>query len=231
MSYTDMCHDVLHFMNQNNLKRVILIGHSMGGKVAKSLALSYPHRTSGLVVLDIAPVKYTEGDVAWKGVKGIIDTLVGIDIDNEGMTKRDIDESLRLVIEDPALRAFVLTNLEEDRKNKMMRWKINIQSISSQLDVIAGFDVLKAEMGGVSSQDDDNPTQAERQLKQQQPIYQGDTFFINGGTSTFVKGSHMKIISEYFPNYMLTTIRGSGHWVHAEAPDNTLALLKRYLDR
>jgi hypothetical protein len=29
----------------------------------------------------------------------------------------------------------------------------------------------------------------------------------------------------------LTTIRGAGHWVHAEAPDDTLALLKRFLDR
>jgi pimeloyl-ACP methyl ester carboxylesterase len=29
----------------------------------------------------------------------------------------------------------------------------------------------------------------------------------------------------------LTTIRGAGHWVHAEAPDDTIALLKRYLDR
>jgi len=41
----------------------------------------------------------------------------------------------------------------------------------------------------------------------------------------------MPVIAEYFPNYMLTTIRGAGHWVHAEAPDDTLALLKRYLDR
>lgn len=214
MSYTDMCHDVLAFMDKMNLQNAVLIGHSMGGKVAKSLALSHPQRISGLVVLDIAPVRYTEKDVAWKAVKGIIDSLKHVTIDEPGMTKRTIDQNLRSTVEDPALRAFVLTNLDEDREEKIMRWKININSISSQLDVIAGFDVNQNELnGGDGSR------------------YEGDTFFINGGTSSFVKGSHMSLISEYFPNYMLTTIRGSGHWVHAEAPDDTLALLKRYLDR
>lgn len=61
--------------------------------------------------------------------------------------------------------------------------------------------------------------------------YHGDVFFIHGGASRFVKMSHLPTIASYFPNHMLTTIRGSGHWVHAEAPDDTIALLKRYLDR
>jgi pimeloyl-ACP methyl ester carboxylesterase len=41
----------------------------------------------------------------------------------------------------------------------------------------------------------------------------------------------MDQIASFFPNHMLTTIRGAGHWVHAEAPDDTVALIKRYLDR
>lgn len=216
MSYTHMSHDVLSFMDKMDLTKVVLIGHSMGGKVAKSLALSNPNRISGLVILDIAPVKYTENDVAWKAVRAIIDSLTKLKIDEPGTTKRTIEKDLRSSIEDPALRAFVMTNLEEDRETQCMKWKININSISSQLDVIAGFDVDHNEM-------------KEGNIDVSQ--YTGDTFFINGGTSSFVKGAHMQVISQYFPNYMLTTIRGSGHWVHAEAPDDTLALLKRYLDR
>ena len=229
MSYTEMSNDVLDFMNRQNLSAAVIIGHSMGGKVAKALALSNPHRISGLVVLDIAPVRYTTNDVAWKAVKGIIESLSNLDIDQPGMNKRKIDMELRSSVEDPALRAFVLTNIEEDRKSQMMKWKINIHSIQNQLDVIAGFDV-------------NNQQQEEEEIQQQvqeqdnndglqRICYEGDTFFINGGQSSFVKGGHMQYISKYFPNYMLTTIRGSGHWVHAEAPDDTLALLKRYLDR
>ena len=81
--------------------------------------------------------------------------------------------------------------------------------IDSQLDILAGFDVAHAN-------------------KEQ---YMGDAFFIHGGQSRFVRHGHMETIGRYFPNHMLTTVRGAGHWVHAEAPDATIALLKRYLDR
>lgn len=182
--------------------------------MAKTLALTNADRVSGLVVLDIAPVTYTFDDPAWKTIKGIIDVLQTVEL-GEGMTKRDVDKNLRSDIEDPALRAFVLTNLESTPGENVLRWKINIDSIAKELENIAGFDAdhLKEANGDGVIQ------------------YSGDTFFINGGASRFVKGSHMPIIASYFPNYMLTTIRGSGHWVHAEAPDDTLALLKKYLDR
>ena len=89
-----------------------------------------------------------------------------------------------------------------------------MQVITQQLPTLAAFDV---------SHDDDN---AEESLS-----YTGDAFFIHGGQSRFVRHAHLPKIRQYFPNHMLTTIRGAGHWVHAEAPDDTIALLKKYLDR
>ena len=47
-----------------------------------------------------------------------------------------------------------------------------------------------------------------------------------GGEGTL----HLDQIASYFPNHMLTTIRGAGHWIHSEARDDVLALLKQYLD-
>ncbi len=191
MSYTHMCHDVLAFMDTKALRNVVLIGHSMGGKVAKSLALSYPDRIAGLVVLDIAPVKYTAADPAWKAVKGIIDSLRDVKIER-GMTKRNVDRDLRATVEDPALRAFVLTNLEEGMgggrssssdgsSDGMLQWKININSISTQLDVIAGFDYLQSEIQSNNNYDNDASDVVNTPRKTN--IYEGDTFFINGGTS------------------------------------------------
>jgi hypothetical protein len=63
-------------------------------------------------------MKYTIQDPAWKAVKSIIDTLQKVTIDTPGMTKRTIDMELRSSVEDPALRAFVLMNIEEDRVKK-----------------------------------------------------------------------------------------------------------------
>lgn len=105
------------------------------------------------------------------------------------------------------MRAFILTNIDQNGRN--LKWKVNITAIAKQLPVLAGFNL-----------------NTESNLR-----YEEDTFIINGGTSKFVRSSHMVKIAQFFPSHMLTTIRGAGHWLHAESPDATLALLKKYLDR
>ncbi|KAL3806833.1 hypothetical protein ACHAXA_002397 [Cyclostephanos tholiformis] len=283
MSYSEMARDVLAFMdcvvanNNNDDGRAVLVGHSMGGKVAQCLALMHPDRVAGLVVLDIAPVRYrssgsgqggggNKGDgTGWRAVEEIVRSVSSLDLGELGTqaTKRDVDRALRSrssTLEDPALRAFVLTNLEQvavnDRggvdgnvKAPALRWKVNWDGIVNELDRIAGFDVHDRAMDdGVvvdptpsssssgevieprrtegDDEHDGNGNDTNNNVQ-----YKGDVFFIHGGASRFVRHSHISTIASYFPNHMLTTIRGSGHWVHAEAPDDTIALLKRYLDR
>jgi esterase len=192
--------------------------HIETGKVAKSLALSNPDRVAGLVVLDIAPVKYTNKDPMWKAVVGIINSLKDVELP-PGKTKRDVDVELRTSVEDPAIRAFVLTNLEtipSKDKVQTLRWKINVDAIADQLHRIAAFDVKSMEL----------TEESELDLQ-----YSGDTFLIKGGASSFVKNAHIPLIKKHFPNFMLTSVKGCGHWVHAESPDQTVALLKKYLDR
>ena len=213
MSYTAMANDVLSFCNRHNLEQVELIGHSVGGKVAQALALMAPERVAGLVVLDIAPVTYTADEPHWKAVHDIVQALRSVpllllppDINNGApLSKREVDGKLRKAIPDPALRAFCLTNLDE----KTGRWKVHLDSIAQQLDTLARFDVVVP----------------------QPSRYDGDAFFIHGGQSRFVRHAHLETIGTHFPNHLLTTIRGAGHWVHAEAPEDTTALLQRFLDR
>jgi pimeloyl-ACP methyl ester carboxylesterase len=170
------------------------------------VALLRPDRIGGLAVLDIAPVQYTDDEPHWKAVVEIINTLSSTNL-QPGMSKRDVDIQLQSAIADPALRAFCLTNYDQ----KSGKWNVNINSIASQLETLAGFDLQDA------------------QVTEQQ--YTGDSFFIHGGQSRFVRLKHIDTIAQYFPNHMLTTIRGAGHWVHAEAPEDTTALLKKFLDR
>jgi pimeloyl-ACP methyl ester carboxylesterase len=212
--------------------------------------------------------------------------VASIDLSERGAyaTKRDVDAALRKrapTLEDPALRAFVLTNLEQvapatrgggggldgggggggddgDASSPTLRWKIHWDGIVNEMDRIAGFDVHDRAMddgaagtspssspGGGDAEDGDDdegiappPRETNDGLdinngdaNNNAVQYHGDVFFIHGGASRFVRHSHISTIASFFPNHMLTTIRGSGHWVHAEAPDDTIALLKRYLDR
>ena len=46
------------WVEQQGLSSVLLVGHSLGGKVAMQLALDHPQQVNGLVVADIAPVAY-----------------------------------------------------------------------------------------------------------------------------------------------------------------------------
>lgn len=204
MSYSSMARDVLEFMDHQKLDRVILVGHSMGGKVAQAMSLLHPHRVDGLVVLDIAPVTYTSTDPHWKAVEDIMHAMKAVE---NVSSKAELDKALRSSIPDPNLLAFVLTNYDARQK----AWKIPVATICEQLESLAGFDI---------AQSSDDPCR-----------YEGDVFIIHGSQSRFVRTAYMDEIAAFFPNYMLTSIRGAGHWVHAEAPDDTIALLKQYLDR
>ena len=223
-----MAQDVVHFLKSQNIERAILVGHSMGGKVAQALALLHPEFVEGLVVLDIAPVTYCrEKDPHWRAVEDILRAVHQVIEETTARgaehNKRDIDLSLRKSVPDPNLRAFVLTNFDS-RKNQ---WKIPIATMVQELEQIAGFDLTAAAAAAATTTTTTTPVSK----PSSSATYEGDVFIINGGQSRFVRHVHMDQIASYFPNHMLTTIRGSGHWVHAEAPDDLVALLKRYLDR
>lgn len=58
MTYIDMAKDILELLDQLLIKKCIIIGHSMGGKVAMMLSMLAPQRVNKIVIIDIAPVQY-----------------------------------------------------------------------------------------------------------------------------------------------------------------------------
>ena len=121
MSYSEMAGDVLGFLDSMGFGKAVLVGHSMGGKVAQALALLYPERVEGLIVLDIAPVVYDrEKDGSWRAVSNVIDALTTLPTENT--SERELDFLLKENgVDDVALRSFVLTNVEENRHNGKIR--------------------------------------------------------------------------------------------------------------
>jgi esterase len=175
------------------------------------VALLEPSRVKGLIVLDIAPVQYSSKEPHWLAVEEIIHTLLNV---NMSSNRNDVEQQLRSTIPDPNLRAFCLTNVDWSTG----QWKIPLDHIYHQLEKLASFDLT----GASSTTEETQP---------QKLLYTGDAFFINGGQSKFVRSSHLSSIQQYFPNHMLTTIKGAGHWVHAEAPEDTTALIQQFLNR
>lgn len=57
-SYEDMANDVKVYCDYQNLKNIILLGHSMGGKTAMLLATLHPNLIENLIIADIGPKFY-----------------------------------------------------------------------------------------------------------------------------------------------------------------------------
>lgn len=58
MTYLAMAQDLLTLFDDLQLAKVIIIGHSMGGKAAMALTAIAPERVDKLIVIDVAPVNY-----------------------------------------------------------------------------------------------------------------------------------------------------------------------------
>lgn len=130
MTYIDMAADIAHLIEINDLDKVNLIGHSMGGKVAMTFALQYRLLINKLIVLDISPVSYqNEFDL-------LLETMLNLPLDQIN-NRNDANEILSHDIPDESLRAFLLQNLIQDGDS--YRWRINLEGIKENLGNISGF--------------------------------------------------------------------------------------------
>jgi len=109
---------------------VALIGHSMGGKVAMSLALTRPELVERLVVVDIAPVRYSHTFAPYlRAMRAVpLARLEG---------REQADAVLAPAIPDPAVRALLLHNLE--RSEAGFRWRPNLAVLLAEMDEILDF--------------------------------------------------------------------------------------------
>lgn len=135
MSYTDMADDVIKLCQHLNINDAILIGHSMGGKVAMSIALTHPEQFSAFVIVDIAPFDYEHN------FHTLVETMLKIDLDNI-KNRAAAEAELKKTTKDMGTIQFVLQNLV--REEGQFRWRVNLQTIYHSLSSITAFpDKLK----------------------------------------------------------------------------------------
>lgn len=126
-NYDVMTEDVLELFNDEKIKSPLLLGHSMGGKLAMNLALNYPARIEGLIVVDIAPRAL---DVRHDG---IVDALCSLPIETIE-TRQQADDHLAKSITHPGVRQFLLKNL--NRTPEGFRWKMNLPVLQREIEQI-----------------------------------------------------------------------------------------------
>lgn len=128
MTFKEMAADIAELIDDNNLDRVAVLGHSLGGKVMMELACTQPEKVSHLIVGDIAPVKYpSHHDPILAGLQSIdLATL---------SSRKQADEELSAFVEAVGTRQFLLKNLQRD-DNGDFYWRLNLSVIAEQYDTL-----------------------------------------------------------------------------------------------
>lgn len=123
-----MAEDVRDFMEKNWIHEAVILGHSMGGKVAMQLALTEPDLVEKLIIVDIAPKKYKAGHQL------IFEALHAVPIEDI-KSRQEAEESLGSFIDDKGVCQFLLKNIMR-KKEGGYRWKMNLKAISENYETI-----------------------------------------------------------------------------------------------
>ena len=182
----------------------MVVGHSLGGKVAMTLALRHPHLVSArpLVVIDIAPVSYDTAHPQWLAVNNVVAAAAALD-PATFPRRADIDRALAASVPDAGMRSFVLQNLLTDGEGKY-HWRLHLPAILRSMPLMARFMPPGAEPA--------NPV---------------ETHFIGGQRSRYILPEYHATARTLFPAARMHTIADAGHWVHADKPAEFIALLAR----
>lgn len=130
--YPSMVADILEFLEEHNIHHPVIIGHSMGGKVAMNFAVVHPGRIQKLIVVDIAPKSYNMSHYV------ILEGLKAIPIENI-TSRNEADEALAAHVDEPDVRQFLLKNLQRKPEGGF-KWKLNLPVIDANIEKI-GLDL------------------------------------------------------------------------------------------
>ena len=120
-----------------------------------------------------------------------------------GTPRAAADAALAEAEPDAGVRAFILTNRRPDGSG----WRIGLEGIAASLPAIMGWEM---------------PDPAR---------YEGPALFVSGERSDYIRAEDRPLIRAAFPAARFLSVKGAGHWVHADQPKGFAAVLEAFLPR
>ncbi len=127
VNYPEMAQDVLELMVQLAIEKTIIIGHSMGGKVAMAMTALAPKKIEKLIAIDIAPVNYQvrRHDQIFAALNAV---------NTAGVTQRqEAAQLMRNFIKEQGVIQFLLKSFQNGE------WRFNVPALWDQYDNIVGW--------------------------------------------------------------------------------------------
>ena len=130
MSHEHMAMAVLEEIGHLGIRDFHLLGHSLGGKVAMSMAGNANCKgLLSLTVVDIAPKAYPPHHQA------IFDALLNLDLETLS-DRREADTRLRESIPDAGVRAFLLKSLYR-HESERYRWRFDLKQLANDYPLMS----------------------------------------------------------------------------------------------
>ena len=125
--YSAMADDLKEFVEHHGLDRPVVLGHSMGGKVAMFFAVRNPQLLRKLIVVDIAPKAYpVHHQPVLAGLGAVaIDTI---------QSRKEAEEQMKPHVREPGVRQFLLKNLQ--RTDDGFAWKLNLPAVRDNIEAV-----------------------------------------------------------------------------------------------
>ena len=123
MDYPLMAEDLNEFFETHGIQSAVVVGHSMGGKVAMEFALRHPGKVEKLLVEDIAPRLYPASHVP------VFKALQELDL-VRSQTRADLEAALEPTIPVLSIRRFLLKNIGRNDQG-CFYWKMNLHGLSA----------------------------------------------------------------------------------------------------
>ncbi len=125
-NYQVVSDDIFELVNELKLQDIVILGHSMGGKVAMQFAIRHPELLNKLIVVDIAPKYYPPHH------KEVLQALNAVDF-GVVKTRKEVEHILSQYISDSGTRQFLLKNIYW-KENGELGWRFNLKVITENIE-------------------------------------------------------------------------------------------------
>ena len=200
-----MANDLKELMDNLEIEKTILIGYSMGGRVAMNFAQRFENLVEKLIIIDMAPDRYDPDLLMTKSpYMKKMNLILNIDIEKY-KTRKELQTYIQKIIDNQRLSGLIMKNIKQnDRK---FVWKFNTQALKDYINNLQDY-----------------PINVNKKIST-------PTLFIKAEKSLYINEKQINIIQKIFLNYKLITVQGTTHFLQVERPAQVMKIIDDFISQ